>query len=138
LEKVFFQQFLSVEAIGPLKAVKALSIPVNEIASAIESRNVLALKQLQGIGDRTARKIVATLEGKMGQYIEAGQQKGIVEEISPVIEKYSREVVDVLTGQLGYKKTEAQIMVTKILKRKPFIKTAEELFEEVFKNSPTP
>ncbi|MDH3568011.1 MAG: helix-hairpin-helix domain-containing protein, partial [Desulfobacteraceae bacterium] len=59
VEKEFFQYFISVEAIGALKAVKALSIPARDIARAIESKDVHTLKQLKGIGDRTARKIVA-------------------------------------------------------------------------------
>ena len=36
-EKEFFQLFITVEAIGPLKAVKALDIPVAYIARAIEA-----------------------------------------------------------------------------------------------------
>jgi Holliday junction DNA helicase RuvA len=47
VEKEFFQHFISVEAIGPLKAVKALSIPARDIARAIESNDVNTLKQLK-------------------------------------------------------------------------------------------
>ena len=38
VEKEFFQYFISVEDIGPLKAVKALDLPVRDIARAIEAR----------------------------------------------------------------------------------------------------
>ena len=68
VEKEFFQHFISVEAIGALKAAKALNNPVREIARAIEAKDINKLKQLKGIGDRTARKIIATLEGKMGKF----------------------------------------------------------------------
>jgi Holliday junction DNA helicase RuvA len=34
VEKEFFQYFISVEDIGPLKAAKALTVPVREIATA--------------------------------------------------------------------------------------------------------
>jgi Holliday junction DNA helicase RuvA len=67
-EKEFFQFFISVEDIGPLKAVKALGVPVREVARAIENRDVHSLTQLKGIGTRTAHKIIATLEGKMGKF----------------------------------------------------------------------
>ena len=139
LEKEFFQQFLTVEAIGPLKAVKALTIPVGEFALAIETRNVAALKRLKGIGERMARKIVATLEGKVGKYAQADQdqQIPIAEAQLTASARFSQEVIEVLTHQLGYKKTEAQQMVTESLKRNPAIETAEELFDEVFKNVPT-
>jgi Holliday junction DNA helicase RuvA len=138
LEKEFFQQFLTVEAIGPLKAVKALTIPISEIASAIESRNELALKQLQGIGQRTARKIVATLEGKMGKYVAIDHPRELPVDLSPVLDQLSQEVIEVLTQQLGYKKKDAQQMATACLKRRPSIETAEELLDEILKSSQRP
>ena len=55
-EKEFFQHFISVEAVGPLKAARAMTIPVRDIAHAIETENVSVLKQLKGIGNRTAQK----------------------------------------------------------------------------------
>ena len=66
VEKEFFEKFIKVEAIGPIAAVKALVLPVNVIAQAIEERDVKTLERLKGIGKRTAEKIVATLYGKVG------------------------------------------------------------------------
>nr|MCU0604095.1 Holliday junction DNA helicase RuvA [Desulfobacterales bacterium] len=43
IEKEFFQSFISVEDIGPLKAVKAMTLPVSDIARAIEGRDLEAL-----------------------------------------------------------------------------------------------
>jgi len=130
VEKEFFQYFISVEAIGALKAVKALDIPVRDIARAIESKNVQKLKQLKGIGDRTARKIIATLEGKMDKF--ALIRKSQKEEI-PIIEDLSQQVLDVLVDQLGYKKKDAKQMITDAMKRNSNISTPEELFEEVYR-----
>ena len=67
-EKEFFQLFITVEAIGPLKAVKALDVPIRDIANAIELGDVALLKGLKGIGARTAQKIVATLQGKVTKF----------------------------------------------------------------------
>ena len=130
VEKEFFQYFMSVEAIGALKAVKALDIPVRDIARAIESKNVHKLKQLKGIGDRTARKIIATLEGKMDKF--ALIRKSQKEEIPSVEEGY-QQVRDVLVNQLGYKIKEAKQMITDAMKRNSNISTPEELFEEVYR-----
>ncbi|MEZ4566825.1 MAG: OB-fold domain-containing protein [Desulfobacterales bacterium] len=41
-EREFFKLFISVEAIGPLKAIKALNLPIKDIARAIESRKTLS------------------------------------------------------------------------------------------------
>jgi Holliday junction DNA helicase RuvA len=46
-EKEFFQYFISVEAIGPIKAVKALNISVGDIAHAIESGDVKTLEAIE-------------------------------------------------------------------------------------------
>ena len=130
VEKEFFQYFISVEAVGALKAVKALDIPVRDIARAIESKNVHKLKQLKGIGDRTARKIIATLEGKMDKFalIRKTQQEEI-----PIVEDLSQQVLDVLVDQLGYKIKDAKQMITNAMERNRNISTPEELFEEVYR-----
>ena len=130
-EKEFFQYFISVEAIGPLKAVKALTISVGEIAHAIESRDVNTLKQLNGIGERTAHKIVATLQGKMNKF--ALIKNGGGDSPTPVDEDFVQSVMDVLVSQLGYKTTDARQMVGEAIKRNTAIHTAEELFDEIYR-----
>lgn len=130
VEKEFFQYFISVEAIGALKAVKALSIPARDIARAIESKDVNTLKQLKGIGDRTARKIVATLEGKMDKFALIRKSEKIE---YPVVENLSKKVFEVLIGQLGYRTKEAKQMIADAMKRNTSISTPEELFEEVYR-----
>jgi len=129
IEKEFFQHFISVEAIGPLKAVRALSIPVREIANAIEDGEINKLSQLKGIGRRTAQKIIATLEGKMGKFALIRSEDS--EAVSPDAD-FSKQVLDVMVNQLGHKAADARRMVDKALKRNPSISSAEELFDEVY------
>jgi Holliday junction DNA helicase RuvA len=130
VEKEFFQNFISVEDIGPLKAVKALCIPVRDIARAIESKDAAKLMQLKGIGSRTAHKIIASLEGKMDKFalIRRQEQK----DDSPA-EDLGQKVTDVLVSQLGYKQSEAKAMVAEAMKRNSSVSTPEELFEEVYR-----
>jgi holliday junction DNA helicase RuvA len=130
-EKEFFQYFISVEAIGPLKAVKALNISVADIAHAIESGDVKTLKQLSGIGDRTAHKIVASLQGKMNKFALIRQEKdGLPASID---EDFIQMVMDVLIAQLGYKTSDARQMVADAMKRDSTIATAEQLFDEIYR-----
>ena len=129
-EKEFFQYFISVEDIGPLKAVKALSIPVREVARAIENRDVHSLTQLKGIGKRTAQKIVASLEGKMGKFaLIRKEEKNEIQ----VVEDFSEQVYEVLVKQLGHKMADAKRMIGEALERNRAINTPEELFEEVYR-----
>jgi len=130
VEKEFFQYFISVEDIGPLKAAKALTMPVREIATAIEAGEINFLMKLKGIGRRTAQKIVATLEGKMGKFALIRPEDRRVE--SPV-EDFSKQVLDVMIKQLGHRMADARQMIDKALKRNSTINTPEELFEEVYR-----
>jgi Holliday junction DNA helicase RuvA len=129
-EKEFFQYFISVEDVGPLKAVKALNIPIPEIARAIENNDAAKLTQLKGIGNRTAQKIIATLKGKMQKFalISKAQKHEITVE-----EDIAKQVVEVLVSQLGHKSADAKRMVTEALQRNSAVATPEELFEEVYR-----
>lgn len=129
VEKEFFQYFISVEDIGPLKAVKALNIPVRDIARAIELKEIDRLRELKGIGNRTAQKIIATLHGKMEKFalIRKTEKK-----VATIGENFLIQVQDVLINQLGYRVAEAEQMIAEAMKRNSTISTPEELFEEVY------
>ena len=130
VEREFFQRFISVEDIGPLKAARALTRPIREIASAIESKDVGRLKELKGIGMRTAQKIIASLEGKMGKFALMREDE---KPDMPEIEDLEKQVIDVLIKQLGHKMTDARAMVTQAVKESPAFTTAEDLFEAVYR-----
>lgn len=133
-EKEFFQSFISVEDIGPLKAVKALSVPVSEVAAAIENRDIQSLTRLKGIGARTAQKILATLEGKMGKFalIRKAEQPEPAGE-----ENFSEQVFEVLVKQLGHKTSDAKRMIADAYERKPAMTSPEELLDEIYRGEKT-
>lgn len=129
-EKEFFQLFISVGDIGPLKAVKAMNVPMEDIADAIEQGNAAALKQLKGIGVRTAQKIIATLSGKMTAFARQPD----LEKTETIPEPdFTNTVLEVLVSQLGHKSSDARDMISKALKRNRAISTPEELFDEVYR-----
>jgi Holliday junction DNA helicase RuvA len=133
LDKEFFELFISVEDIGPSAAVKALTKPIRDIARSIEDKDTKALRQLKGIGERKAEKIIATLKGKVAKYALMPEV-----EIAPeVIEDFRKEVEDVLVNQLGHKHLEARAMIGEAMKRNPAISSSEELFEEVYRGQKT-
>jgi holliday junction DNA helicase RuvA len=130
VEKEFFQNFVSVEDIGPLKAVKALTLPVSEIARAIENRDIVELSRLKGIGKRTAQKIIATLEGRMGKF---ALMRGESQPAPRTPDDFSRQVLDVMVHQLGHRPADARKMIADAFMRNRAISTPEELFEEVYR-----
>lgn len=130
-EKEFFQYFISVDAIGPMKAAKALSMPIADIAQAIESSDLDTLSRLKGIGSRSAQKIVASLQGKVYKFalIRKADQPPSAEK-----ENFIQPVMDVLTSQLGHKPADAKRMINDALKRNSAINSAEALFDEVYRS----
>ncbi|MEW6066985.1 MAG: Holliday junction branch migration protein RuvA [Nitrospirota bacterium] len=128
-DKDFFELFISVEDIGPTAAIKALLKPVGDIARFIEGKDAKALRQLKGIGERKAEKIIATLNGKVARYALMPK----IEAAPEVIEDFRKEVEDVLVNQLGHKLVEAREMIEEAMKRNPRISSSEELFEEVYR-----
>ena len=140
-DKEFFQLFISVAAIGPMQAIKALTKPVPQVARAIEDRDTAFLSQLTGIGKRTAEKIVATLNGKVLAFaaaknpdpvsIPAGQQDYMSEEKQTMI----RQVADVLTEQLGHSTASAKRMIKQALEKNPSISSPEDLFDEIYQET---
>jgi len=129
LDKEFFELFISVEDIGPSAAVKALVKPVREIARSIEGKDAKALRELKGIGERKAEKIIATLKGKVAKYALMPEVAAPVE----IVEDFRKEVEDVLVSQLGHKLMEARQLIEDAMKRNPRIGSSEELFEEVYR-----
>lgn len=129
-EKEFFQLFISVEAIGPLKAVKALNVSIRDLANAIELGDVALIKQLKGIGARTAQKIVATLQGKVSKF-------ALIRKTEPEARAETKDitepVLDVLVNQLGHRPADAKRMVAEALERNADISTPEALFDEVYR-----
>lgn len=131
VEQEFFERFITVDGLGPTKAMKAMVHPVERIADAIERKDVDFLRRLPGIGGRTAEKIVATLHGKMSKYALLRTEAPAPPPAEPT--DFREEVIEILTRQLGHRSAEAHRMVEAALRRNPGISSAEELFQEVYR-----
>ena len=132
-EKDFFQRLITVEDIGPMKAAKALTVPVQDIACAVEGNDLEKLQKLKGIGKRTAQKMIASLAGKLGRFIlpeTETRRPGLQQE------ELIQPVLDVLVEQLGIKPVDARRRIDETLSLNSSILTPETLLEEVFRARP--
>ncbi len=129
VEKDFFEVFITVSGIGPRAALKALNKPISLIAKAIDEGDLNFLKGLPGIGEQRAKEIVAKLQNKVGKFgliqDRQGQGKSIPKDIS-------EEALEVLL-QLEYKRSEALIMIKKVLETNLDVNSTEELLNLVYK-----
>ena len=130
IEKDFFQQFITVSGIGPRAALRALNKPISVIAQAIDEGDINFLKSLPGIGLQRAKEIIAKLQGKVGKF-GLIQDAGVVQE-GEAKRDITKDALAVLM-QLQYKKSEAKMMIDKVLRDAPDLKTSEELLNEIYK-----
>jgi Holliday junction DNA helicase RuvA len=75
---------------------------------AIENRDARVLQRLKGIGNRTAQKIIATLEGKVERFMDGTAAVAGTEDRGG-----KRQVLEVLVTQLGHRNNEARQMIHK-------------------------
>ncbi len=131
VEKEFFEKFITVSGVGPKAAVRALSMPIPDIAQAINEGDIAFLKSLPGIGEQRGKEIIAKLQGKMGKFGLMQASRGQEGPRTPATD-IREEALEVL-AQLQYKKDEARQMVQKAFQRKPDLSGVEEVLNEVYR-----
>jgi Holliday junction DNA helicase RuvA len=124
-DKRFFELFITVKGIGPKKALRALSVPVSQIARAIEAKDARELAGLEGIGKRMAEQIVAELSGKTAPFAFAG---GSVSKRSQVDEDAILVCV-----RLGLARSDVERLLDKVKQAMPHLTTAEALSREMLR-----
>ena len=129
LEREFFEQFIQVASIGPRTAVKALALPIAQIAEAIEAGNLAVLRTLPGIGAQKAKEIVAKLQGKAGRFclIRGGEAP-----VEAPAEDIASDALRVLTS-VGHSGAEAREMVRRALAHEPRPETVEDLLNLAYR-----
>lgn len=132
VDREFFSLFTQVPGMGVKKALKSLTIPIKEIATAIETKDSATLNRLPGVGARLAEKIIAELHGKTAKFALSKNEEPLAvskTKASP----YAEEALDVLV-QLQYNRQEAEKMIQDAMKAHPKVKSAEDLITLIFRN----
>ena len=134
VEREFFSLLTQVPGMGVKKALKSLTIPIRDIATAIETKNPSTLSRMPGVGGRLAEKIIAELHGKTTKFALSKSSEPLAVKRPTSSEPLEEEAIAVLT-QLQYSQHEANEMIQRALKRNPKISKVEELIDAVFKAS---
>ncbi len=100
-EKKLFKTLLSVSRVGPSAAMNILSsLSYERFINAILTENVSVLKEVSGIGPKTAQRLILELKNKVEDMLPELQiEKG------KSMKKYDEDLYEALT-QLGYSKKE--------------------------------
>jgi Holliday junction DNA helicase RuvA len=127
-ERDFFEKFTSVKGIGIRKGLRSLSMPIANIASAIETGDEKMLMAMDGIGKRTAQQIIAELKGKLGSFAVGVEQAAARLAFKP----FQAQALEILIAW-GEKRNEAIELIELACKRHPDINSAEELVPLVYR-----
>lgn len=112
-EKELFLILGSINGIGPKTAMQLLSdIKFDRLYSAIAAGDVTLISQAHGIGKKTAQKIVFELKDKIGKFEDLNALN-----IAMGLTSDNSEAVTALV-RLGYKNSDANSAVAKIIKEK--------------------
>lgn len=106
-----FKLLISVSGIGPKAAMAILSVlPPDRLSVAVSSGDVKAIQSAQGVGKKTAERVVLELKDKMVG-IGSAHTNTIVEGIQSVAQSdNAQEAVEVLVS-LGFNQSEASSVV---------------------------
>ena len=130
-EKEFFARFTTVKGMGIKKGLKALCMPIGEIASAIEQGDEKILRTLPSVGKRMSQLLVAELQGKLQDF--ATQAAPTATAVSQeVYSAFQAEALEILSAW-GEKRIEAMELIERASERAPDIDTAEELVPLVYR-----
>jgi Holliday junction DNA helicase RuvA len=128
-EREFFATFVSVKGMGIRKGLRALNMPIQDIAAAIESGDEKTLMTLPGIGRRMAQQTVAELKGKL-QAFALGAERAAAAQTK--FEPYQAEALEILIAW-GEKRNEAMELIELAARKHPDVRTAEALVPLIYR-----
>jgi Holliday junction DNA helicase RuvA len=106
-EKELFLKLIQVSNVGPKLALTIMSgLPVEDLAAAIRSEDLVRLTAIPGIGKKTAERLVVELKDKVLAWIGRGGDSSL-DAIAAAPASLSEEATSALMN-LGYTRQEAQ------------------------------
>jgi len=131
-EKSLFLKLISISGVGPGTAILMLSsMGVSEIQEAIAKEDVAMIKQVKGIGSKTAERIILELKDKIRKEIGGDKIMTVV----PDNFKTIREEALIALVTLGIQKTMAEKSIHIILKNADKDITLEEVIKLALKTA---
>lgn len=123
LERELFRQLISVSGVGGNTARMILSTYTShELQNIIATENAVLLKNVKGLGLKTAQKIIVELSGKM---IELGASDMLLSQVQRGARNEAYDEALAALGMLGFQKTASEKALTAIFKESPTMSVEE-------------
>ena len=128
-ERRLFRFLMSVNGIGAKSALSILSgIPTDELIELIRDGDSERLTKVQGIGQKTAERVILELKDKINKYWAKSQT-----EVYATRSDVREDVISALVN-LGYRAKDAEVAVTRILVKDEVEFTFKELLKQTLGN----
>lgn len=127
-DRAFFNEFVKVKGVSTRKALRAMALPVHQLAAAIESGDELLLASLPEIGKKTARQIVTDLRGKLQRFLAPTVAPMPTRELTDA----QKVALDILV-QWGDKRADAQRWITMAVEADADLTTPENIVRAAYR-----
>ena len=109
-----FKLLISISGVGPKAAISILSaLSPDKLAIAVSCGDTKSIQAAQGIGKKTAERIVLELKDKMS-LVAGGESAAVVENIqASTVGSNSSEAIEVLVS-LGFNQSDAATVVSRL------------------------
>jgi Holliday junction DNA helicase RuvA len=132
-ERRFWELLKSAPKVGPKSAARAMVLPIQHIARAIQDGNRQLVDSLPGISAEGAEKIIASLRKRVAPYATLTDA---TPSPAPASEDELERLAVSLLVEMGIKRPDAQRDVTRLLKEHTDLRTVEDLVMEYFRKTP--
>jgi Holliday junction DNA helicase RuvA len=123
LERELFRQLISVSGVGGNTARMILSTYTShELQNIIATENAVLLKNVKGLGLKTAQKIIVELSGKM---IELGASDMLLTQVQRGARNEAYDEALAALAMLGFQKAASEKALTAIFKESPTMSVEE-------------
>ena len=127
-DRAFYDLFVKVKGISMRKALRAMAVPVHQLAAAIEHGDERLLVSLPDIGKKTAQQIIADMRGKLDAFAVPHAAPTPASELSDA----QKIALDILV-QWGDRRADAQRWVTAAVETDATLEAPEDIVRTAYK-----
>jgi Holliday junction DNA helicase RuvA len=132
VEREFFELFCSVDGVGARKALRAMTRPVKDVATAIEEQDTKLLSSLPGIGPAMSERIIAKLRRKVPKFaLMVAQREAVGSEVPADVVSETFEVL----RKLGHSESDARRLLDTALAAKKKYADVQDLLQAIYQQS---
>lgn len=131
-DRRFFALFTTVKGVGNKRALRALALPIDEVARAITLRDATTLQKLPEIGKRLAETMIVELSGKVAAFAASavgGADSAVEGKPGALVRlggESARRAAAALV-RLGESEASADAMIRRAFEADPGLRSADEL-----------